>query len=189
MTKKEQIEQTARELFWKYGFKKVSIEEICKKAGVSRKTYYTYFPNKPALVIALLEKMTNEMLEIYDRLIDDETKTFSEKMTEMLSIKFQMNKDFSMEFVSDFFHPDSVEILEYFNGLIAKSMQMTRNFFEEAQKKGEMNSNLSIDFVMWNMQKQMELFMSSESVAMFKDTESMTRQMSELMIYGVMPVK
>jgi AcrR family transcriptional regulator len=42
LTNKEQIEHKARELFWKHGFKKVTIDEICKKANVSRKTYYTF---------------------------------------------------------------------------------------------------------------------------------------------------
>ena len=44
--KKEQILKTGKELFWKYGFKLVTIEEICKEAGVSKMTYYKYFTNK-----------------------------------------------------------------------------------------------------------------------------------------------
>ncbi|MDD5185790.1 MAG: TetR/AcrR family transcriptional regulator, partial [Paludibacter sp.] len=60
LTKKEQIEQIATELFWKHGFKKVTIDEICKKANVSRKTFYTFFENKTALVIFLMNKLTEE---------------------------------------------------------------------------------------------------------------------------------
>jgi hypothetical protein len=32
--KKQQITNTARDLFWKYGFRHVSIEEICEEADV-----------------------------------------------------------------------------------------------------------------------------------------------------------
>ena len=40
------IFKTAKDLFWKYGIKRVSIEEICKEAKVSKMTFYKFFPNK-----------------------------------------------------------------------------------------------------------------------------------------------
>jgi len=185
MTKKEQIEQTATELFMKYGFKKITIEEICSKAKVSRKTYYTYFENKNALILNILEKMTSEMLRSYNDLINNESLSFSEKIKELLRMKFEANKDFSMEFISDFFHPDAGELLIFFRNLVNESLRLTKDFFVEAQKKGEMNPALNIDFVMWNMQKQMEICSTTEALAMFENTESMTRQLSELLIYGI----
>jgi len=44
--KREQILTTGKELFWKFGFKRVTIEEICKEAGVSKMTYYKFFTTK-----------------------------------------------------------------------------------------------------------------------------------------------
>lgn len=186
MTKQIQLNETAFDLFLKHGFKKVSVDEICRKSGVSRKTFYTYYANKAALVIAMLDTMTSTMFARYESLIDDPTKNFSEKMKEMLAMKFEMNKEFSMEFVADFFHPDSAEILSYFNGLTKKSLEITRAFFESSQAKGEMNPDLDIDFVMWYMQKQIEICSQPELLAMFPNAESMTKQMSELIIYGIM---
>ena len=78
MTKKEQIEQTARELFWKHGFKKVSIDEICKKSQVSRKTFYTYYENKNALVIALMKIMTDSIFKESEAIITKQI-PFAEK--------------------------------------------------------------------------------------------------------------
>lgn len=187
MTKKEKIESTARELFWKHGFKKVSIDEICKKAHVSRKTYYTYYANKSALVISLLDKLTSEMMLIYNNIINSD-KSFSQKMHEMLVLKFERNKDFSMEFVADFFNPDAADILEYFNKMVAESIQITKEFFIKAQEKGEMNPELNIDYVMWMMQKQMELCSLPELMSMFTDAETMARQISQSIVYGIMPV-
>lgn len=186
MTKKEKTEATAKELFWKHGFKKVSIDEICKKAAVSRKTFYTYYPNKQALVLSILESLTNEMLDVFAVLVADTEKSFSEKMNMLLSLKFEMNKEFSMEFINDFLHPDSAELLEYLNTVVGKSLMLTREFFTNAQKNGEMNPGLNIDFLLWNMQKQLEICSTPEALAMFPDSESMVRQISELMIYGVM---
>lgn len=186
MTKKEKTEATAKELFWKHGFKKVSIDEICKKAAVSRKTFYTYYPNKQALVLSILESLTNEMLDVFAVLVADTEKSFSEKMNMLLLLKFEMNKEFSMEFINDFLHPDSAELLEYLNTVVGKSLKLTREFFTNAQQNGEMNPGLNLDFLLWNMQKQLEICSTPEALAMFPDSESMVRQISELMIYGVM---
>lgn len=186
MTKKEKTEATAKELFWKHGFKKVSIDEICKKAAVSRKTFYTYFPNKQALVLWILKSLTNEMLDVFAVLVADTEKSFSEKMNMLLSLKFEMNKEFSMEFINDFLHPDSAELLEYLNTVVGKSLKLTREFFTNAQQNGEMNPGLNLDFLLWNMQKQLEICSTPQALAMFPDSESMVRQISELMIYGVM---
>ena len=41
MNKKEIVIQTARELFTKYGYKKVSMDEIAKESNVTKKTIYT----------------------------------------------------------------------------------------------------------------------------------------------------
>lgn len=188
MTKKEKIEQTARDLFWKHGFKKVSIDEICKKAGVSRKTFYTYFDNKSALVIQIMKIITDTIFADSQAVIEKDT-TFAEKIEELLKIKYLANKNFSIEFVSDFFHPDSTEIFEFFQELTLKSLAFTRAFYEQAQLKGEMNANLNLDFVMWLMQKQLELISTNEAIQMFPDAETMTKQMAQLMIYGVMPIR
>jgi AcrR family transcriptional regulator len=188
MTKIEIIEQTARELFWKHGFKKVSIDEICKKAQVSRKTFYTYYPNKNALVIRIMKLITDSIFSDSQAVVDSEA-SFSEKIDRLLKIKYLANKNFSIEFATDFFHPDSTEILKFFNELTQKSLAFTRNFYEQAQQKGEMNPNLNIDFVMWMMQKQLEIITSDEALKMFADAEIMTKQLSQLMIYGVMPIR
>ena len=52
--KRKKILDTAHELFWKHGLKRVSIEEICAVAGVSKMTFYKHFANKTALVKYIL---------------------------------------------------------------------------------------------------------------------------------------
>ena len=44
--KYQDIKKKGKELFWKYGTKRVTVEEICREAGVSKMTYYKFFKNK-----------------------------------------------------------------------------------------------------------------------------------------------
>lgn len=48
------IISTAGSLFLRYGIKSVSVDDICKELGMSKKTLYTYFPQKEDLVEAML---------------------------------------------------------------------------------------------------------------------------------------
>ena len=49
MNKKEIVIETARDLFNKYGYKKVSMDEVAIKSNVTKKTIYTYFKDKEEL--------------------------------------------------------------------------------------------------------------------------------------------
>ena len=56
MTKKEVVIDTARELFSKYGYKKVSMDEIATNANVTKKTIYTYFKDKEDMFKFFIQK-------------------------------------------------------------------------------------------------------------------------------------
>lgn len=63
MDKKEEVIKTARELFTKYGYKKVSMDEIAKKSGVTKKTIYTYFKDKDSMFLYFVQEELNHMKE------------------------------------------------------------------------------------------------------------------------------
>ena len=188
LTKKEQIEQKALELFWKHGFKKVSIDEICKKSTVSRKTFYTFYGNKNALIMYLYNKMVDEAYVIYEEIIQSDL-AFPEKLEKLLNQKLESTKNLSMEFIADIYNPDASELTTFFNGIIDQSMKFMRDFLSDAQKKGDINPDLSLDYIMFMMQKAIDLCGTPELMSMFPDANSLTRQLSQSIIYGIMPVK
>ena len=69
--KKEQIIIAARNLFTKYGYKKVSMDEIAREANVSKKTVYAYFKDKEELfkyfIFEELDKMRNAVKTIENK--------------------------------------------------------------------------------------------------------------------------
>lgn len=48
------IIKTAGEMFFRLGIRSVSIDDICRELGMSKKTFYVYFPSKDELVAQLL---------------------------------------------------------------------------------------------------------------------------------------
>lgn len=66
MEKKEQVITVARDLFHKYGFKKVSMDEIAKYSGVTKKTIYSYFKSKEELLKYFIDEELQRMKKIID---------------------------------------------------------------------------------------------------------------------------
>ena len=93
---------TARELFWKHGFRRVSIEEICKKSGVSKMTFYKYFPNKLELAKTVFNLVINEGMQKWDELIQAPMDG-AEKIKKLVMMKSEGTHDISREFMQDFY--------------------------------------------------------------------------------------
>ena len=51
---KEQILKVAIERMQQVGIRSVSVDDICHELGMSKKTFYVYFPSKDDLVQAIL---------------------------------------------------------------------------------------------------------------------------------------
>ena len=58
---KDRIRIKAEELFWRYGIRSVSMDDIATQLGMSKKTIYQYFADKDELVDAVINREINEM--------------------------------------------------------------------------------------------------------------------------------
>ena len=54
------ILQTARDLFYRQGYRATGINEIIKKSGVAKASFYAYFPSKESLAVAYVQAMNVE---------------------------------------------------------------------------------------------------------------------------------
>lgn len=91
MKNKEKILSGAKELFYKYGIKNITMDEIARHLAISKKTIYHAFPDKDALVNSLMLKdlKTNhkDFDEIFNKSVNvvDEIFIIMKKMTEIFS--------------------------------------------------------------------------------------------------------
>src|ERR1035437_8340045 len=92
-----QILSTAEDLFQRFGFRRVTIEEICAKANVSKMTFYKYFPNKNELI----KKILNSWLKQVEQTINEFEGInipFTEKIKKLLYLKEESIGKISKEF-------------------------------------------------------------------------------------------
>jgi len=104
MTKKEQVISAARNLFSEYGYHKVSMDEIAKVSGVTKRTIYTYFKDKNDLIKFFLYEELNTMRDMVNK-IDDSDIPFNLKIREMIMtlIEYRTNS----KLVAAFYKEDS----------------------------------------------------------------------------------
>ena len=74
--KEEQIIEAARDLFSTYGYKRVSMDEIAKKANVTKKTVYSYFKSKEELLKYCINDEIKKMKKIVEETEDKKVSFF-----------------------------------------------------------------------------------------------------------------
>lgn len=75
-TAPERILEVASELFYKQGYRATGINEVIKKSGVAKATFYSHFPTKDDLCMAYLEAMSiNEQHFVDDAIANAKTTT------------------------------------------------------------------------------------------------------------------
>ncbi|MCR5447184.1 MAG: TetR/AcrR family transcriptional regulator [Schwartzia sp.] len=68
--RRQELMNTALELFCEHGYTKTMVQDICQKAGVAKGTFFYYFPSKEDVLRAIVERWSNEFLSEYKRQIE-----------------------------------------------------------------------------------------------------------------------
>jgi AcrR family transcriptional regulator len=66
--KKCHIKDIAGNMFLKLGFKSVTMDDICREIGMSKKTLYKYFPNKKELVRTCILGFEEELKDVLENI-------------------------------------------------------------------------------------------------------------------------
>jgi AcrR family transcriptional regulator len=76
--------ETALTVFVRHGFRKASMEDIAKAAGISRQGIYFHFKNKDEIFSASIQKALDDGLQAANRILDDDHLTLEEKLLKAL---------------------------------------------------------------------------------------------------------
>ncbi len=83
--RKKDIMEAALHCFLNFGYSKTSMDDVAKKAGISRPLIYLKFKNKEDLLLGLFDYIMDGRLEEAEKLIDADLTT-KEKLTRMFEI-------------------------------------------------------------------------------------------------------
>lgn len=184
--KQSNIIAAAEKLFWKYGFKKVTIEEICREAKTSKVTYYKFFPNKIEVAKAVLNTVVNRANDDFKTLIEKATST-SELLEGLLKMKKDGIHDISKEFLADFYADNSLGLNEYIELKTQEIWNELMINFKTLQEKGLIRHDLNLEFFLYFSNKLTGLMEDPYLLSLFPTAEDMIMEFTNLFTYGMTP--
>lgn len=182
--KQQEILRVGRELFWKFGIKRVTVEEICKEAGVSKMTYYKFFSNKTDLAKAILEKLIDSaIIRLKGIIASDEP--FSKKLEDLFLMKIEGINNMSMEFINDIYTNPETGLKNYMEEQQHKSQNITIDFFTDAQIKGFIRSEVKIEFLLAFSNQIIKMMDNQQLMSLYDKPQDFIMESLNLIFYGI----
>ncbi len=182
--KKRQILETGKALFFKYGFKRVTIEEICDAAGVSKMTYYKFFSNKMDLVKTVMQKTLDETITKYQDIMHREI-PFTEKLELQIQMKMEGTSEISSEFLDDLLIHGEPEMMGYITEMTQKIFGMIHTDYIEAQKKGEIRKDIKPEFIIYFLNHIFTMIKDEQLIKMYRDPNELAMELVRFFFYGI----
>lgn len=145
MVKREHILETARRLFFSRGIRAVSMDDVAREAGVSKKTVYAHFPSKEALVRALAEHLLGQLVPLAQALFE-EPGAFVENLGRLVSAFGHQLVGVSPAFYEDLaqHYPEAWRIVEEAR---SRNLARLKELLVAARQQGRVRAELDLDVV------------------------------------------
>ncbi|MDX2430699.1 MAG: TetR/AcrR family transcriptional regulator [Bacteroides sp.] len=186
--KRMQILATGKELFWKFGFKRVTIEEICKAAGVSKMTFYKFFPNKIDLAKTILDNVFDESI-LKIRRISIEHESTDKTLRRLMQMKSEGSRDISEEFIKDLYANPDAGLKSYMEEKTNSMFAEITGIYEKGKEDGWIRKDLNIPFFMTFTRKLIPIYSDDEILHFFDSSQELIMEITNLFVYGVSPHK
>lgn len=123
---KERIVKGAEELFFRYGIKSITMDDVAKHLAISKKTIYQFLNDKHELVNMVVKTHLVEQEKIINEIANHAIDPVDEvlKLSEHMRQQFQ-NINLSILFEVEKYHPQAWKIFMEYRELCIRSM--TRN--------------------------------------------------------------
>lgn len=110
---KESIINSSKELFLKYGVKSVSMDDISRFLGISKKTIYNFIKNKKDLVSSVVQAFIDEEVEVTKKIVKESTNAIDE-ITSIGRYVLQSLRSMkpSMAYDLQKYHPQAWQLVE-----------------------------------------------------------------------------
>lgn len=180
------IKSTAREMFWKHGFRRISVEEICQKAGVSKMTFYKHFSNKTELAKTIFNDVV-EAGEAKFREIMQSDLSPADRVKEIILMKLEGTKDLSPEFMHDFYTGGDIELTGFVAERTRKAWELLRVDYIKAQENGIFRKDFNPELLIKIQFKLVELIDDESIKKMYGSPQELIMEFANLLVYGIIP--
>lgn len=187
--KEKEILQQASEIFGRYGIKSITMEELSRQLGISKKTLYQYFTDKNELV----EKTVNLMIERNNCSMRDILQKNMNAVEEMFEVyrfvgERVRNHNQSLEFDLQRYYPQVFRTMRDVHR--SKTLEALRNNLGKGIEEGYYRADINIDIIAKLNLLRMEYFMHTDLISMEElHSNDFFHEVFKYHIYGVISAK
>ncbi len=143
---KRKLVESGKNLFFKYGFRKVTVEEVCQDARVSKMTFYRSFSNKTDLVCSIIRELADEGMVTYQEIMNRDI-PFVEKVLATMEMKRESASQFTEEFLADIYAETTGDVMALLNELSGETLKVVLQDYAGAQESGQIRKELNLALI------------------------------------------
>ncbi len=144
---KERILNQAKDLFYEFGFKKVSVDEIVEKLGISKKTLYKFFETKEKIIHEIVDKMISEVVSNIEIIVQDKEKNFFEKTKDVMIFFRKFHAHTRPQFMQDLLKYMPQLHQHCHNYLFPEIKKNFKKLFQEGVDQKMIRSDVDVDLL------------------------------------------
>ena len=182
------IIDTSTELFMRYGVKRVTVEEICRTANISKMTFYKYFKNKTELTKYLLNQIFSQQMTEYREIIAQQV-SFPEKVKQIIQLKHRQINMMSREFFHNILKNPDPEIVEFIEKLTEESLNEVLNDFKAARENGDIRRDVKPEFILYFLNHTTEMAKDENLMRLYNSPDELAVELMNLFFYGILTPK
>lgn len=161
MEKRERIIEEALQLFMKYGIRNITMDDLSKHLGISKRTIYEHFKNKDSLLLHCIESFSadqkcqiNQIIRESSHVIDSVYRIIGEKSTLMRNLNPLFMEDMRK------YHPAMFKLIHKRYELEDNSL--TEKLLIKGKEEGIFLPEINTSLVTRFMQEMLRLFGDNE---------------------------
>lgn len=184
-SKRIQILQTAKHLFFKHGFRRVPVEEICRHADVSKMTFYKYFRNKTDVIIQLLHWIFEDAMAQYESIMSQNIH-YQVKIQLLIQMKLKTAKNITPEFLRDLFRNPEEEVSRAYHEIVDQSIRKTISDLVQAQREGHIRKDVKPEFLVYFLNHMPVMMDDKNLIGLYGSSEELISELTHFFFYGVL---
>jgi AcrR family transcriptional regulator len=185
----QKILSASAELFSQYGFKTITMDDIARRAGISKKTLYQQFANKEEVVNESVVWYKNQSSENCGIVLADAENAI-EAMVKMMAFFDNMNKRINpmAMFEMQRFYPEAFKTFR--DMLVDRDVVMIRENIERGIKEGLYREDINADLLArYRLETSLLILQPNLLVNDRNSLMSVALEIGEHFLYGIMTPK
>ncbi|UCG27005.1 MAG: TetR/AcrR family transcriptional regulator [Bacteroidales bacterium] len=153
MEKRQRIIEEGLRLFMKYGIRNITMDELAKHLGISKRTIYEQFKNKDSLLLQCIKSLSTDQKKRINRIMNESAHVI-DSIYRIIGEKSVMMRNLNPLFLEDMrkFHPAIFKLIHKRDEL--EDISLTEQLLIKGKEEGiflpELNTSLVTRF-MWEM--------------------------------------